>query len=178
MKKGLSILPNKGRDSPNFIDHQYFSISGRNFGKTKFASMNAKFLQDNSQFPFDSTKIRGHFNEISRRIFFEISRNKERKSEKIAFISFVQYCKFNLGDDVFETIRTQLVSIDLLKHIENQIILTIWWTGKRAQWKNEVGTLYDVSDQHLLLYTLTALLSLYSSLYYRSPRMHKCVLII
>ena len=140
--------------------------------------MNAKFLQDNSQFPFDSTKIRGHFNEISRRIFFEFSRNKEGKSANFAFISFVQYCKFNLGDDVFETIRTQLVSIDLLKHIENQIILTIWWTGKRAQWKNEVGTLYDVGYQHLLLYTLTALLSLYNSLYYRSPRMHKCVLII
>ena len=142
MKKGLSILPNKGRDSPNFIDHQYLSILGRNFGKTKFASMNAKFLQDNSQFPFDSTKIRGHFNEISRRIFFEFSRNKERKSANFAFISFVQYCKFNLGDDVFEIIRTQLVSIDLLKNIENQIILTIWWIGKRAHGKKRSRTLW------------------------------------
>ena len=43
--------------------------------------------------------------------------------------------------------------------------------------KKEVGR-YDVDDQHFLLYTLTALLSLYNSLYYRSPRMHKCVLII
>ena len=43
--------------------------------------------------------------------------------------------------------------------------------------KKEVGS-YEVNDQHLLLHTLTALLSLYNSLYYRSPRMHKCVLII
>ena len=43
--------------------------------------------------------------------------------------------------------------------------------------KKDVGR-YDVDDQHLLLYTLTALLSLYNSLYYRSPRMHKYVLII
>ena len=140
--------------------------------------MNAKFRQDDSQITFDSTKIRGHFNKISWRIFVEFSRNKGRKSANLAFISFVQYCKFNLGDDVFEKIRTKLVSIDLLKNIENQITLTIWWIGKRAQWKNEVGTLYDLSDQHLLLYTLTAFLSLYNSLYYRSPRMHKCVLII
>ena len=43
--------------------------------------------------------------------------------------------------------------------------------------KKEVGS-YDVNDQHLLLNTLTALLSLCNSLYYTSPRMHKCVLII
>ena len=123
--------------------------------------MNAKFLQDNSQFPFDSTKIRGHFNEISRRIFFEISRNKERKSANFAFISFVQYCKFNLGDDVFGTIRTQMVSIDLLKNIENQIILNLQSdeSARGHMEKKEVGR-YDVDDQHLLLYTLTALLSL------------------
>ena len=119
--------------------------------------MNAKFLQDNSQFPFDSTKIRGHFNEISRRIFFEFSRNKERKSANFAFISFVQYCKFNLGDDVFETKRTQLVSIDLLKNIENQIIQSDE-SARGHMKKKEVGR-YDVDDQHLLLYTLTALLS-------------------
>ena len=33
--------------------------------------MNAKFRQDNSQIPFDWTKIRGRFNEISSRIFVE-----------------------------------------------------------------------------------------------------------
>ena len=164
MKKGLSILPNKGRDSPNFIDHQYFSISGRNFGKTKFASMNAKFLQDNSQFPFDSTKIRGHFNEISRRIFFEFSRNKERKSANFAFISFVQYCKFNLGDDVFETIRTQLVSIDLLKNIENQIILTIWWIGKRAHGKKRRRTLWRGRPTFITLHFDSFIITLQFSL--------------
>ena len=164
MKKGLSILPNKGRDSPNFIDHQYFSISGRNFGKTKFASMNAKFLQDNSQFPFDSTKIRGHFNEISRRIFFEFSRNKERKSANFAFISFVQYCKFNLGDDVFETIRTQLVSIDLLKNIENQIILTIWWIGKRAHGKKRSRTLWRGRPTFITLHFDSFIITLQFSL--------------
>ena len=124
MKKGLSILPNKGRDSPNFIDHQNF------------------IDQDNSQIPFDSTKIRGHFNEISWRIFVEFSRNKGRKLANFTFISFEQYCKFNLGDDVFETIRTQLVSIDLLKNIENQIILTIWWIGKRAHGKKRSRKLW------------------------------------
>ena len=127
-------------------------------------SMNAKFLQDNSQFPFDSTKIRGHFNEISRRIFFEFSRNKERKSANFAFISFVQYCKFNLGDDVFETIRTQLVSIDLLKNIENQIILTIWWTGKRAHGKKRSRTLWRGRPTFITLHFDSFIITLQFSL--------------
>lgn len=86
--------------------------------------MNAKFREDNSQIPFDSTKIRGRFNAISWRIFVEFSRNKGLKPANLVFISFAQYCKFNLRDDTSETIRTQLVSIDLLNIIENQMILT------------------------------------------------------
>ena len=87
---------------------------------TSISVFRAKFRQNEIRFyecqiPFDSTKIRGRF--------FEFSRNKGRKSANFAFVSFLQYCKFNLGDDVFETIRTQLVSIDLLKHIENQTLL-------------------------------------------------------
>ena len=62
---------------------------------------------------------------------------------------------------MFETIRTQLVSIDLLKNIENQIILNLQSdeSARGYMEKKEVGP-YDVDDQHLLLYTLTALLSL------------------
>ena len=108
-----------------------------------FAKITAKFRLIQRKFAGASTKFRGEF------------------SANFAFISFVQYCKFNLGDDVFGTIRTQMVSIDLLKNIENQIILNLQSdeSARGHMEKKEVGR-YDVDDQHLLLYTLTALLSL------------------
>ena len=57
----------------------------RNFGKTKvtFASVDAKFQQDDSEISPDSTKIRERFDEIS----LNFRENKERKR-----ISFAQHC--------------------------------------------------------------------------------------
>ena len=56
-----------------------------NFGKTKvtFASVDAKFQQDDSEISPDSTKIRERFDEIS----LNFRENKERKR-----ISFAQHC--------------------------------------------------------------------------------------
>ena len=66
----------------------------RNFGKTKvmFASVDAKFQQDDSEISPDLTKIRERFDEISS----NFRENKERKTPTFVCISFAQYCGLSI----------------------------------------------------------------------------------
>ena len=66
----------------------------RNFGKTKvtFASVDAKFQQDDSEISPDLTKIRERFDEISS----NFRENKERKTPNFVCISFAQYCSLSI----------------------------------------------------------------------------------
>ena len=66
----------------------------RNFGKTKvtFASVDAKFQQDDSEISPDSTKIRERFDEISS----NFRENKERKTPNFVCISLAQYCGLSI----------------------------------------------------------------------------------
>ena len=66
----------------------------RNFGKTKvtFASVDAKFQQDDSEISPDSTKIRERFDEISS----NFRENKERKTPNFVCISFAQFCGLSI----------------------------------------------------------------------------------
>ena len=65
-----------------------------NFGKTKvtFASVDAKFQQDDSEISPDSTKICERFDEISS----NFRENKERKTPNFVCISLAQYCGLSI----------------------------------------------------------------------------------